>query len=253
MNMHLSIRGALTLGALLSTSAAYATSASGISSFEGTEEPTVVYHVSSGSFTNDSYVNLTNVSGGFKATLRYRKNDWFDGDRSTSNSDRQRAEVKGLGSHQNPGDTFEYQTKFTTNSGFKQNGHFCHIFQLKALDGDNGAPLVTISLDDGGNNGTVQYCSGSQSGFTVARSFTYTAGSAKTVKVRIKTTSSSATNGLVQASIDGGSLSGKTNIGLYRSSATSYRPKWGLYRGVGNNDSIGDDSITHTSVTANKI
>src|SRR3954463_9001491 len=116
MNMHLSIRGALTLGALLSTSAAYATSASGLSSFEGTEEPTVIYHVSSDTFTNDSFVNLTSVSGGFKATLRYRKNDWFDGDRATTNSDRQRAEVKGLGAHQNPGDTFEYQTKFTTNS-----------------------------------------------------------------------------------------------------------------------------------------
>ena len=253
MKKYLSVVNALAFSALLSTPSVHATSASSLSSFEGMEEPTVIFHVSSGSFTNDSFVNLTNVSGGFKATLRYRKNDWFDGDRNTTNSDRQRAEVKGLGAHQNPGDTFEYQTRFTTNSGFKQNGHFCHIFQLKALDGDNGAPLITVSLDNGGNNAGVQYCSGTQSGFTVARSFTYTAGSAKTVKVRIKTTSSTATNGIVQGSVDGDTLSGRTNIGVFRPSATSYRPKWGFYRGVGTNDSIGDDSVTHTNVTANKI
>jgi hypothetical protein len=249
MNKSLLLTGALLVGSTLSL---HATSASGLSSFEGTEEPTVVYHVSSKSFSNDSYVNLTSISNGFRATLRYRANNWYDGDRNTTSSDRQRAEVKGLGSHQNPGDTFDYQSTWKTDSGFKQNGHFCHIFQLKALDGDNGAPLVTQSLDNGGNNGGIQYCSGTQSGFTTARSFTYTAGSSKTVKIRIKTTTSSGTNGIVQASINGDSLSGKTNIGLYRTSSTSYRPKWGMYRGVGTNDSIGDDYIEHTSVSANK-
>jgi hypothetical protein len=245
----------IATGAVLACTAlpAFATSASSLSSFEGTEEPTVIYHVSSKSFSNDSYVNLTNISGGFQALLRYRANNWWDGDRNTTNSDRQRAEVKGLGGHQYPGDTFDYQSTWRTDSGFKQNGHFCHIFQLKALDGDNGAPLVTQSLDNGGTNGGIQYCSGSQSGFTVARGFSYTPGSSKTVRIRIKTTTSSGTNGICQASINGDSLSGKTNIGLYRSSSTSYRPKWGLYRGVGTNDSIGDDYIQHTSVSANKI
>jgi hypothetical protein len=251
MNNRFILCGALAFGAL--TSVSFATSASGLSSFEGTEEPTVVYHVSSKSFTNDSYANLTSLSGGFKSLLRYRANNWWDGDRATTNTDRQRGEVKGLGSHQLPGDTFEYTSTWKTNSTFKQNGHFCHIFQLKALDGDNGAPLITQSLDNGGNNGGVQYCSGSQSGFSTARSFTYTAGSSKTVKIRVKVTTSSGTNGLVQASINGDSLQGKTNIGLYRSSSTSYRPKWGLYRGVGTNDSIGDDSVQHTGVSSNKI
>jgi len=250
MKKFISVCSSLALTSLLAPSL-FATSATGIGSFEGEEEPTVIYHVSSKSFSNDSYDNLTSASGGLRATLRYRANNWWDGDRSTTNTDRQRAEVKGLGTHQANSQTFEYTSTWKTNSSFKQNGHFCHIFQLKALDGDNGAPLITQSLDNGGTSGGVQYCSGTQSGFTVARSFSYTPGSSKTVKIRVKTSTS--TSGEVRASINGDSLSGRTGISVYRPSATSYRPKWGLYRGVGTNDGIGDDYIEHTSVTANKI
>lgn len=228
-----------------------ATTATGLASFEGEEEPTVVYHVSSNSFTNDSYDNLTNITNGFRATLRYRVGDWWDGDRNTTSSDRQRAEVKGLGAHQLNGETFEYQTTFRTNSGFTQAGHFCHIFQLKALDGDNGAPLVTLSLDNGGNSGAVQYWSGTATGFSNARSFTYTPGTALTVKIRI--TVSTSGGGEVRASINGDSLQGVTGLSIYRPSATEYRPKWGLYRGVDSNDPIGDDYIEHTNVSANKV
>src|SRR5690349_9405308 len=85
-----------------------------ISSFEGKEEPTVLYHPSTGSFTNDSYVNMTDQGGGIvRFTLRYHPDqDWWDGDRNTTNNDRQRAEVKGLGPHQSPGDVFEYAMDF---------------------------------------------------------------------------------------------------------------------------------------------
>ena len=73
-----------------------------LGSFEGEEEPTVLYHPSSGTFTSDSFDNITDQGGGvFRYTLRYRPDqDWWDGDRATTNDDRQRAEVKGLGAHQ---------------------------------------------------------------------------------------------------------------------------------------------------------
>jgi len=244
------VPGILALTAIVATPT-FATSASSISSFEGEEEPTVIYHVSSNSFSSDSYDNMVSASGGLKVTLRYRANNWWDGDRNTSNSDRQRAEVKGLGTHQANGQTFDYKSTWVTNSSFKQNGHFCHIFQLKALDGDNGAPLVTLSLDNGGNNGGMQYCSGTASGFTVARGFSYTPGSSRTMTLRIKTSTSA--SGEARLSINGDSLSGRTGVTMYRPSATSYRPKWGMYRGVGSNDSIGDDTLQHTSVSANRI
>jgi hypothetical protein len=77
-----------------------------MSSFEGSEEPTVLYYPATDRFTNDSYVNMTSPSPGlFRFTLRYRvKTDgWWDGDRNTDSTDRQRAEVKGLGVHQKNG------------------------------------------------------------------------------------------------------------------------------------------------------
>src|SRR5262245_17791388 len=76
-----------------------ASTATGLSSFEGEEEPTVLYHPSDGSFSSDSFDNITDQGGGvIRTTLRYNPaQDWWDGDRATTNDDRQRAEVKGLG------------------------------------------------------------------------------------------------------------------------------------------------------------
>ena len=63
-----------------------------LSSFEGKEEPTVLYHPSTATFTSDSYVNMTDQgSGVVRFTLRYHPDvDWWDGDRNTTNTDRQR-------------------------------------------------------------------------------------------------------------------------------------------------------------------
>src|SRR5947208_132298 len=121
------------LGALAVTAACaapvLATSASSFSSFEGEEEPTVIYHVSSNSFSSDSYDNMTSpASGDFKFYLRYNSSAW-DGDRNTTSNDRQRAEVKGLGAHQLPGETYDYSHSWKTSRG--GNGSSWHAFQLK--------------------------------------------------------------------------------------------------------------------------
>ena len=64
---------------------------------------------------------------------------------AVAEKDRQRAEVKGLGPHQKTNQTFEYSMQWRTNPEFVGINRFCHIFQLKATDGDNGAPLVRFS------------------------------------------------------------------------------------------------------------
>src|SRR5262245_57753007 len=98
----------------LARTPARATTATSLSSFEGEEEPTVLYHPSSQSFTNDSFDNITDQGGGvIRTMLRYNPaQDWWDGDRATTNDDRQRAEVKGLGSHQKNNQTFRYTFDF---------------------------------------------------------------------------------------------------------------------------------------------
>jgi hypothetical protein len=241
----------LVLGAVAVSGAfaapALATSASSFSSFEGEEEPTVIYHPSTDSFTNDTYDNMTSPSSGdFKFYLRYSSSSW-DGDRNTTSNDRQRAEVKGLGAHQLPNETYDYQHAWKTSRG--GNGSFWHVFQLKGVDGDNGAPLVVDSIKSS-TSAVVQYCSGTQSGFTQAKSYTIAVGSFTTTNIRIKPSTSGA--GIVQAAINGGSLSGATNIDLYRTSTTEYRPKWGSYRGVSTSSGYGNDTVEQKSITATK-
>jgi hypothetical protein len=237
--------GAWAVG-LLVAPAAFAVTATSMGSFEGEEEPTQIYRPSSNSFVNDSYDNMTSPSSGtFRFVLRFRSSQW-DGDRATGNTDRQRAEVKGLGAHQKTDDTFEYGHTWKTNRG--GSGSFWHVFQLKATNGDNGAPLVVDSLT-GGSNAAVRYCSGSTSGFTVARSYGISIGSFTTTLIRVKTATS---GGSLQAAINGGSMSGKTNVGMYRPGANDYRPKWGSYRGVSTSSPYGDDTVEQKGVTSNK-
>ena len=72
----------------------------GLKSFEGIEEPVVRYVVAEGRAEGDSFVNITDQGNGVvRMYLRYRV-DWWDGDQGTSRRDRQRADIKGLGPHQ---------------------------------------------------------------------------------------------------------------------------------------------------------
>jgi len=240
------VLGALVLTAGVS-SPALATTASSFSSFEGEEEPTDRVY-SSGSVTKgDTYDNMTSpASGTFKFYLRFSSSVW-DGDRDTSSTDRQRAEVKGLGSRQGTSDTFDYDHTWKTSRG--GSGSFWHVFQLKGVDGDNGSPLVVNSILSS-SSAALRYCSNGQSGFTVARSYSFTVGSFMRSTIRIKP--STGTGGIVQLGINGGSLSGKSGIALYRSGSTQYRPKWGSYRGVSSSSPYGNDTVEQKGVMATK-
>ena len=237
MKKSFAVFGVLAFCAVATTSAV---------AFEGEEEPTVVYHVSGGNFTNDSYDNIQSGTN-YKFVLRFRKNDWWDGDRNTTNNDRQRAEVKGLGSHQKNNETFEYSSAWKTNRA--GSGGFWHVFQLKATDGDNGAPLVTNSIKSG-TTANVQIWSGSSSGSSAVMSYGFSLNTFTTTRIRVKVAASN--TGELRASINGGSLQGKTGIACYRPSATDYRPKWGSYRGVSASSPYGDDTVEQKSFSASK-
>lgn len=238
--------GATVLTAGLS-SPAFAVTASSFSSFEGEEEPTDRIYSNGSITTGDTYDNMTSpASGVFRFYLRFSSTVW-DGDRNTGSRDRQRAEVKGLGARQYPSETFDYDHTWKTTRG--GSGSFWHVFQLKGVDGDNGAPLVVNSIQSG-TNAAVRYCSGSQSGFTVARSYTFSLNTFMRSTIRIKP--STGTTGILQLGINGGSLSGKTNIGLYRSGSTQYRPKWGSYRGVSSSSPYGNDTVEQKGVMATR-
>jgi hypothetical protein len=229
-----------------------ATIATSLSSFEGIEEPTVLYHLSNGSFTNDSFVNITDQgSGVFRYTLRYQPNmDWWDGDRATTNIDRQRAEVKGLGVHQKTDQTFRYSFDWQTDSNFIGTNTFCHIFQLKSTDGDSDDPLVTLTLNKNGVGG-LRLWSGTASNFTVVRNFTYATNTWNHADILI--TTSLGNTGSVMASINGDAYSGLSNLPVFRPDATDYRPKWGFYRAINTGMFVGTNWIEDRNVTAGPI
>ena len=219
------------LAAATNAEPACAAVATSLSSFEGREEPAVLYHPSTGTFTDDNYVNITDQGDGIiRYTLRYQPNlDWWDGDRTTTNDDRQRAEVKGLGTHQKTDQTFRYSFDWRTDPNYIGTGSFCHIFQLKATDGDNGAPLVTLSLGSGGN-GTLRIWSGDAGNSSTSRSFKWSPNTWTHADLLI--TTSLGNTGSVLASINGDAYTGVFGVPVYRPDATDYRPKWGLYRGI---------------------
>src|SRR5262249_30007777 len=124
---------------------------SGLSGFEGREEPAVIYFPDTNTFVDDSYVNMIDEGGGMiRSTLPndYTAAGGRDGDRQTTTTDREGGEVKGspgLG-HKKVGDTFEYSFDFRTDPTLRGTALFCHVFQLKGTDGKEGPPLVTVSL-----------------------------------------------------------------------------------------------------------
>jgi Ca2+-binding RTX toxin-like protein len=238
----------------LAAPSSFAATATSLSSFEGREEPTVLYYPLTNTFVPDTYPNMTDQGGGVvRFELRYRSNEWWDGDRSTTNRDRQRAEVKGLGPHQKPNETFEYGTTWRTNPTFRGSGSFCHFFQLKATDGDDGAPLIVASIFSGQSNAAVRYWPGTADTFIVARNFNWAPDTWQNLKIRVTTSVAGAATGEVLASVDGDAMAGASAVQVYRPDSTDYRPKWGLYRGVSNGQSVGDDYVEHKEANANQV
>jgi len=253
--MRLSCVVCLVLAGVVRASSADAATATSLSSFEGREEPAVVYSPLSNAFTPDSYPNMTDQGSGIvRFELRYRPGQWWDGDRTTTSRDRQRAEVKGLGPHQKPNESFEYSTTWRTNPTFTGSGRFCHFFQLKATDGDSGAPLVVASIGSGQSSATARYWPGTSSNFIVARSYNWVPDTWQNLRLRITTSVAGANTGELRASVNGDALEGVTGVPMYRPDSTDYRPKWGLYRGVEDGlTMIGDDYVEHKDAAATKV
>jgi hypothetical protein len=239
---------------LLSTAPLPAEIATKRADFEGIEEPELRYVVATGKFVADDYINIKDVAPGtVRMTLRYRGGEWWDSDRDKTDTSRQRAEVKGIGVHQKTGQTFEYATTWRTNPEFRPARRFCHVFQLKATDGDNGAPLVVLSILGDEGKAAVRYWSGDARGFSIVRELAWKPDTWQNIRIRIKT--STQAEGEILASVDGDEFRGLKGVPVFRPDATDYRPKWGLYRGIDKDQPMpmGDDWVEHKDAGAKKL
>lgn len=176
-----------------------------------------------------------------------------DNDRCT-NFDRQRNEIKTYGPSPDSlkgflNDTVTYRWKFRLDTGFKASPSFTHIHQIKAGDGDDGAPLITLTP----RYGTPQKLQVIHTGSSSSTSL----GTVKSVdltpfygtwveveeKVIYKTQGSYAVT--IKKISDGTVLLSysNSNIDLWRNGTTFMRPKWGIYRSLNNAAYLRDEEV----------
>ncbi len=173
----------------------------------------------------------------------------IDYDRGRAGSDRQRNEMKTQTSrnwlHLN-GNWDEWQRlewKFRIPKGFQPSSRFCHIHQLKAQEGNNGAPLITISTrsDDDGSNKRVQVihtgdCRESTKGVLIDN---LSLSDFEDEWIQVETEMHYTHNGTFRVKMtrmsDGKVLADATfdDVDLWRKGATNIRNKFGIYRSLG--------------------
>jgi hypothetical protein len=176
-----------------------------------------------------------------------------DDDRCT-NEDRTRMEIKGgSGSpadmQHTQGQTAYYRWKFKLDAGFIPSSRFTHIFQIKAMDGDAGAPLMTIT-PRAGNPQKIQiiHSSGEGSGsLGTVKEADLAPFKGNWVEAYVKYKSSDGSAGTFEITLtrisDGAVLLSYSNnsIDMWRDGASYNRPKWGVYRGK--DDVLRDEQV----------
>ncbi|WP_294618465.1 hypothetical protein [uncultured Bacteroides sp.] len=175
--------------------------------------------------------------------------DALDSDRGRLLSDRQRNEMKSqtnynwrkLNGNWNEWQRLEW--KFRIPKGFQPSTSFCHLHQLKAQEGNNGAPLITISTrsNSDGSNKRVQVIhtgdNRQSSKGVLIDNLPLSDFEDEWIQVetemhythhgtfRIKLTRISDSKVLVNQSF--------SDVDLWRKNATNIRNKFGIYRSLG--------------------
>jgi hypothetical protein len=181
-----------------------------------------------------------------------------DDDRCVS-SDRQRVEVKTMGNPSTPdylkgfrGDTVTLRWRFKLPAGFQASARFTHIHQIKAFDGDAGAPVITLTARKGspdmleliyipGRDTTNPHPRGVQSrtrleplaGIWLEAYEKITYGSSGSYAVTLSRVSDGKEMFSYSAS----------GLDLWRTGATVLRPKWGIYRSLDRAEQIRDEQL----------
>jgi hypothetical protein len=184
----------------------------------------------------------------------------LDGDRGKL-EDRQRNEMKSQTTptwYKMNGNWDEWQRlawKFRIPKGFRPSTSFCHIHQLKAQEGNNGSPLITITprCNSDGSNRRVQVIHTgdvkSSSKGTIIDNLPLS--DFEDQWVQVETEMHYTHHGTFKIKMtrisDGKVLTNKSfsDIDLWRKGATSIRNKFGLYRSYGRKMTDADDRPTN--------
>ncbi|SHN00355.1 T9SS type A sorting domain-containing protein [Chitinophaga sp. CF418] len=176
-----------------------------------------------------------------------------DNDRCNGSTDRQRNEIKTQSSSPanlkgSLNETVTYRWKFKLDAGFIPTANFCHIHQIKAGDGDDGAPLITIT-PRAGNPQKLQIIHSTGSGGTGGEVHSVNLSSFKGVWVdvveKVKYSTSGTYEIVIKRVSDGVTLLSysNSNINMWRDGTTFCRPKWGIYRSLNSISELRDEQV----------
>jgi len=176
-----------------------------------------------------------------------------DNDRCVS-FDRQRNEIKTYGPSPDSlkgflNDTVTHEWKFRLDSGFQPSPNFCHIHQIKAGDGDDGSPLITLTPRFGNPDKMQIIHTGSSSGTSLGTVLQVPLAPFKGSWVRVEEHIIYKTAGsysiIIRRMRDDSVLLSytNTNIDMWRNGTTFIRPKWGIYRSLDSPSYLRDENV----------
>jgi hypothetical protein len=153
-----------------------------------------------------------------------------------------------LGAHD--GDAFTYTWKFKLDSNYLANSSFCHIHQIKAVGGDDGAPIITLTTRAGSPDKLQLIFTpskgGSGGGVIKDADFTQFKGVWISVIEEITYNDHGKYSIILKRYSDGDTLFSYSNdnIDMSRTGANFYRPKIGIYRSLKNKSVIRDETVS---------
>lgn len=172
----------------------------------------------------------------------------LDGDRGKL-EDRQRNEMKSQTTtewYKMNGNWDERQAlewKFFIPEGFRPSSKFCHLHQLKAQEGNNGSPLITITArsDEDGSNRRIQVIHTGDTRSTTKGVLidNLSLSDFENQWIQVRTEMHYTHDGTFKIILtrisDGKVLADQTfsGVDLWRKGATNIRNKYGMYRGFG--------------------
>ncbi len=175
------------------------------------------------------------------------------------NFDRQRVEIKTYESSPanlkgTVGETVNYKWKFRLPLGFRPSPNFTHIHQVKAVGGDEGDPLFTLTVRKSNpdilqslyvkDSATSEFVQGfvnlsSIAGIWIEATEVIKVGANGTYSITLKRVSDSVT--LLSYN--------NANVATIRPSNTFIRPKWGIYRSLNSYSYLRDDTIRLANIS----
>jgi len=175
-----------------------------------------------------------------------------DNDRCQS-FDRQRVEIKtydpspsGLKGYQ--GETVTLSWNFRLNSQFQASSKFCHIHQIKAKGGDDSQPIITITPRKRSGQQILEVIHvGRDANTRVLKSDDLSKFAGKWVHAKEELTyGRNGKYSLVLTRTDNGQhlmTVTNDNIDLWRDGTEFVRPKWGIYRSLGEASALRDEHV----------